>query len=92
MDEIANAFDVKLGENFIIENDDGRTMGVFKFDRNGLWKYEKENGYYYGWHDVLFWVLIGLWGVRKMTNEEVVALTAFYARSGIYKYGLSIGI
>ncbi len=73
MDEIANAFDVKLGENFIIENDDGRTMGVFKFDRNGLWKYEKENGYYYGWHDVIFWVLIGLCGVRKMTNEEVVA-------------------
>ena len=72
MEEIANAFDVKLGENFIIENDDGRTMGVFKFDRNGLWKYEKGNGYYYRWHDVLFWVLIGLWGVRKMTNAQVV--------------------
>lgn len=30
--------------------------------------------------------------IEKYENEEVVALTAFYARSGIYKYGLSIGI
>ena len=73
MEEIANTFGVKLGENFFVETDEGRPVGVFRFDRNGLWKYEKENGYYYGWHDVIFWILIGLWGVRKMTNKEVVA-------------------
>jgi hypothetical protein len=72
MEDIAKNFGVKIGENFIIENDGGRTVGIFKFDRNGLWKYEKENGYFYGWHDVLFWILIGLWGVRKITNEKVV--------------------
>ena len=73
MEDIAKNFGVKIGENFIIENDEGRTIGIFKFEKSGLWKYEKENGYYYGWHDVLFWILIGLWGIRKMANEEVIA-------------------
>ena len=73
MEDIAKNFGVKMGENFIIENDDGRTIGIFKFEKSGLWKYEKENGYYYGWHDVLFQILIGSWGIRKMANEEVIA-------------------
>lgn len=30
--------------------------------------------------------------IEKYENEKVVALTAFYARSGVYKYGLTIGI
>ena len=38
MEDIAKNFGVKIGENFIIENEDGRTIGIFKFDKNGLWK------------------------------------------------------
>lgn len=30
--------------------------------------------------------------IEKYENEEVVAITAFYARTGVYKYGLTIGI
>ena len=71
MEEIANIFDVKLGQNFIVENEDGRTIGIFSIDKNGLWKYEKD-GLYYDWDDVMFYILKGMWGIRKMTNEEVV--------------------
>ena len=71
MEEIANMFGIKMGENFIIENEDGRTCGIFKIDKNGLWKYENDS-YYYGWNDVLFYILIGMWGIRKLNNEEVV--------------------
>lgn len=30
--------------------------------------------------------------IEKYENEEVIAITAFYARTGVYKYGLTIGI
>ena len=30
--------------------------------------------------------------IEKYENEEVVAISAFYARTGVYKYGLTIGI
>lgn len=30
--------------------------------------------------------------IEKYENEDVIALTTFYARSGLYKYGLIIGI
>lgn len=30
--------------------------------------------------------------IEKYENEEVVAISAFYARTGVYKYGLAIGI
>lgn len=33
-----------------------------------------------------------LGGIEKYENEEVVALTAFYMCSGVYKCGLTIGI
>lgn len=75
MEEIANIFDLKLNEDFILENDSGYTMGIFKIDKGGLWKYNKNNECYYAWHDVIHRILDGSWGVRKMTNEEVVAET-----------------
>ena len=30
--------------------------------------------------------------IEKYENEEVIALRAFYSRSGIYKYGLTLDI
>lgn len=33
-----------------------------------------------------------LGNTEKYENGEVVAITVFYARTGVYKYGLSIGI
>ena len=30
--------------------------------------------------------------IEKYENEEVVAISVFYARTGVYKYGLTIGI
>ena len=30
--------------------------------------------------------------IEKYENEEVIALRAFYSRSGIYKYGLTLDV
>ena len=72
MEEIAELFGVKIGEDFTIESDSGYTVGVFKIDKGGLWKYDINSKCYYGWSDVIIRILDGSWGVRKMTNEEIV--------------------
>ena len=72
MEEIADIYGLKLCEDFILESYIGYTVGVFKIDKYGLWKYDNNNMCYYACYDVISRILDGSWGVRKMTNEEIV--------------------
>ena len=72
MEEIADIYGLKLCEDFILESYIGYTVGVFKIDKYGLWNYDNNNMCYYACHDVISRILDGSWGVRKMTNEEIV--------------------
>ena len=72
MEEIAAAFGVKLGEDFTVDGAKGYNMGVFNIDKCGLWKYDKQNKCYYECNCYISHIVLGRWGVRKMTNEEIV--------------------
>ena len=77
MKEIAKIYGVKLGENFTLKNASGYTIGIFKFNADGLFQYAPcganyEFKLYYNWSDIIIKILNGTYGLRKMTNEDIL--------------------
>ena len=78
MEEIAKIYNVNIGENFILENASGYNVGMFKFDKDGLFQYmpsgmNYELKLYYDYSDIIIRILNGTYGIRKLSNEKVIA-------------------